>query len=254
MRGQDSRPGQGAAAVPRADDPADQVGAERDWRVLPDARAVAGAAVECLRAAARDAIAARGCFRVVLAGGRTPEATYRLLAEREADWERWEIYLGDERCLPPEHAERNSGMIGRALLSRVPLDQARVHLIPAELGPEEGAQRYAPRVAAAVPFDLVLLGLGEDGHTASLFPGHPLDPEAWVVAVRGAPKPPPERVSLGRRSLRDARRLLVLATGADKREALRNWRAGRRLPIAQVCRGRRVTVLLDAAAASGPEP
>jgi 6-phosphogluconolactonase len=187
----------------------------------------------------------------VLAGGRTPEAAYRLLAHQAIDWTLWDCYFGDERCLPVDHAERNSQMVERALLSQIPLAPGEVHPIAAEQGAEEAAASYAQIIAAAVPFDLVLLGVGEDGHTASLFPGRPLDPEAWVIPVHDAPKPPPERVSLGLRGLQSSRHLLVLATGAGKREALRGWRAGAALPIAQVCRDQRVTLLLDGAANPG---
>ena len=113
--------------------------AGQDWRILENPAAVAAEAVECLLTAAQDAIAARGCFRLVLAGGRTPELAYRLLAEEKADWARWELYVGDERCLPEDHAERNSRLIQRAWLYRIPPDLARVHFIPAERGPAAGA-------------------------------------------------------------------------------------------------------------------
>ena len=222
-----------------------------EWRVLADADAVALAAVRLIIQAAAESIEQRGRFRLVLAGGRTPEAAYRLLAHQAIDWTRWECYFGDERCLPVDHAERNSQMVERALLSQIPLAPGEVHPIAAERGAEEAAASYAQIIAAAVPFDLVLLGVGEDGHTASLFPGRPLDPDAWVIPVHDAPKPPPERVSLGLRGLQSSRHLLVLATGAGKREALRGWRAGAALPIAQVCRDQRVTLLLDEAANPG---
>ena len=219
-----------------------------DWRVLPDADAVAAAAIRIIAAAAVDAIGQRGAFRLVLAGGRTPEAAYRLLAQQAGDWARWECYFGDERCLPADHVERNSQMAERVLLSQIPLAPGQVHPIAAERGAELAAASYARIIAAAVPFDLVLLGVGEDGHTASLFPGRPLDPGAWVIPVHDAPKPPPDRVSLGLRGLQSSRHLLVLATGSGKREALRGWRAGAELPIAQVCQDQQVTLLLDEAA------
>lgn len=215
------------------------------WRVLPDADAVARAAAKLIIETAADAITHRGRFRLVLAGGRTPEAAYHLLAHQSADWEQWEIFFGDERCLPVDHVERNSGMAERVLLSKVPITPDRVHAIAAERGAEASAASYARILAMAVPFDLVLLGVGEDGHTASLFPGRPLDSDAWTVPVYDAPKPPPERVSLGLKALRSARQLLVLVTGATKRKALLGWRAGEELPIAQVCQNQRVTLLLD---------
>jgi len=222
-----------------------------EWRVMPDAGAVAAEAARRIAAAAQDALAEQAAFRIVLAGGSTPEAAYRLLAGYNADWARWHVYFGDERCLPADHAERNSRMAGRALLAEVPLPLDQVHAIAAEGDPETAAEQYARVVAAAVPFDLVLLGVGEDGHTASLFPGHAWDPEAWALAVHDAPKPPPDRISLGARALRSTRQILVLATGAGKREALARWRAGGDLPIGRVCDGRRFTVLLDEAANPG---
>ncbi len=215
------------------------------WRVLPDAEAVAQAAAQLIIETATDAIALRGRFRLVLAGGRTPAAAYHLLAHQSADWEQWEFFFGDERCLPVDHAERNSGMADRVLLSQVPIAPDRVHAIAAERGAKVAAASYARLIATAVPFDLVLLGVGEDGHTASLFPGRTLDSDAWTVPVYDAPKPPPERVSLGLKALRSAGQLLVLVTGATKREALRGWWAGDALPIARVCQGHKVTLLLD---------
>jgi 6-phosphogluconolactonase len=219
-----------------------------DWQVLPDAAAVAQAAAVEISAAAAAAIAARGCFRLVLAGGRTPVAAYRLLRATPQDWARWEIYFGDERCLPPDAAERNSQLALATWLRHVAVPAGQIHVIPAELGAEQAAARYAPIVAAAAPFDLVLLGIGEDGHTASLFPGRTLDPNAWTVAVYDAPKPPPQRVSLGLRALRASRATLLLATGAGKQAAITAWRAGAELPVAAACFGVPTRVLLDATA------
>ena len=187
---------------------------------------------------------------MVLAGGRTPQSMHELLADATTDWARWQIYFGDERCLPPADLERNSRTAELAWLDRVPILAENVHTIPVELGAEAAAVAYAPRVAAALPFDLVTLGVGEDGHTASLFPGqeHPLD--ELVHAVRDAPKPPPDRVSLSARALSQAREILILVTGAGKREAVLAWREGKTLPIALVGGNAGVDVLLDRAAAA----
>ncbi len=218
------------------------------WQVYPDASAVAAAAAERILSTAPSAITERGAFHLVLAGGSTPQAAYRLLAGAQADWSRWHIWFGDERCLPPSDPERNSRMAALAWLERVPIPPAQVHLIPAELGPEAAAARYAATLKSALPFDLVLLGMGEDGHTASLFPGQQHPPEELVHPVHGAPKPPPERVSLGLTALAASRRLLVLVSGKAKCEAVRRWRAGEDLPVARVQCGAGVEVLLDRAA------
>jgi 6-phosphogluconolactonase len=218
------------------------------WTLFEDPAAVAAALAGRIAAAATRAIAERGRFRLVLAGGRTPQAAYARLPGINQDWSRWEILFGDERCLPADHAERNSRMAAAAFLDQTPIPADQIHPIPAELGPEAGARAYEQIVAGRLPFDLVLLGMGEDGHTASLFPGRTIDPEALVVPVHGAPKPPPERISLGLAALGRAERLLIIVTGPDKREALRRWRSGEDLPIAAVGGGANVEVLIDRAA------
>jgi 6-phosphogluconolactonase len=176
-------------------------------------------------------------------------AAYRMLAESEADWDAWEIYFGDERCLPPNDPARNSLAARDAFLDRVPIPSTQVFEIPAELGAEPAARVYGRTVAAALPFDLVLLGMGEDGHTASLFPGHPIAVDALVQAVHGAPKPPSERVSLSLKALAACRLMLILVTGAGKREALAAWRRGASLPVARVATAAKARVLMDCQAA-----
>jgi 6-phosphogluconolactonase len=222
--------------------------ASPDWQYLPDAAAVAAAATALILSAADAAIAARGEFRLVLAGGTTPDKVYRQLGTTQADWARWQIYFGDERCLPPSDPERNSRMAAMAWLDQGEIPLQNVHPIHAELGPQAAAQQYARQVAAARPFDLVLLGIGEDGHTASLFPGHVHPASEQVHAVSNAPKPPPERVSLSQEALSDSRNVLILATGAGKREAVRRWRAGEDLPIAHITARNHLRVLIDHAA------
>ncbi len=222
------------------------------WQVLADAGAVAAEARRRILAAADEAIARRGAFQVVLAGGGTPEAAYRLLEAGDSPWEAWHVWFGDERCLPPGDPGRNSAMAAAALLDRVPVPPAQVHPIPAERGPEAGARAYAGAVATALPFDLVLLGLGEDGHTASLFPGHHHPPGPLAVAVHGAPKPPPERVSLAPAALAQGREVVFLVTGAGKAGAVGAWRRGEDIPAAAVRPATGVTVLCDGAAAGEP--
>ncbi|HQT00306.1 MAG: 6-phosphogluconolactonase [Hydrogenophilales bacterium 16-64-46] len=187
------------------------------------------------------AITTHGRFHLVLAGGTTPRALYAELASRHAGNDKWHIWYGDERCLPADHPERNSVMIEAAWLaeSAIPPEQRRA--IPAELGAEAAATEYAVWLDGTPSFDLVLLGLGEDGHTASLFPGH-VWTGAQVLAVHDAPKQPPDRVSLSAERLADSQAVWFLVTGEAKREALQRWETGEKLPAAAV-RGRLTTLL-----------
>ncbi|GMQ86952.1 MAG: 6-phosphogluconolactonase [Gammaproteobacteria bacterium] len=215
------------------------------WSRFPDADAVAAEAVWRILQIAKASIDDHGAFRIVLAGGSTPRKAYQLLSTCEVDWSNWHLYLGDERCLPVGHAERNSSMIHAAWLEQGQVPPTQVHWIPAESGSLQGADIYENVVREAIPFDLVLLGMGEDGHTASLFPGHKQDPERLVVSVTGAPKPPPDRVSLNYVGLAETRNMLVLVTGSGKRPAVARWRAGESLPVARLECAAGVDVLLD---------
>ncbi|MDQ1314518.1 MAG: 6-phosphogluconolactonase [Pseudomonadota bacterium] len=222
-----------------------------EWRVFADAEALVAALADALCAEAGAAIAARGVFQLVLAGGSTPRALYRALADRNAGDARWHVWYGDERCLPADHPERNSVMTEAAWLaaSRIPSENRRP--IPAELGAVGAAARYAGRLKNVTDFDVVLLGMGEDGHTASLFPGHDwgdASDSPDVLAVLDAPKLPPERVSLSAARLNRSRRAWFVVTGSGKREALLHWKHGEKLPVS-VVRGRLETVSwLDQAA------
>jgi 6-phosphogluconolactonase len=221
------------------------------WHVFADSGELSRAAAEHIQQRSREIIAQRGEFSIVLAGGTTPEAVYQRLAGLDTDWSRWRIYYGDERCVPVNHAERNSLMAARSWLDRVPIAAENIFPIPAEAGVEIAARSYANIVRDACPFDLVLLGIGEDGHTASLFPGHAHDPAELVHAVHDAPKPPPDRVSLGLAALNDAEEVIILVTGEGKREAVARWRAGVDLPVAHVHGRHGVDVYIDAAADGG---
>lgn len=219
-----------------------------DTRVLDTPAMLVGALTNALLDQAAAAIAAHGCFHLVLAGGTTPRALFESLARRGAGDRRWHIWYGDERCLPADDPDRNSVMAETAWLaeSGIPFEQRRP--IPAERGAEAAAVEYAAWLADVPTFDLVLLGMGEDGHTASLFPGH-LWTGADVLAVHDAPKPPPDRVSLSTGRLSDSQAVWFVVTGMGKREALARWEAGETLPAASV-RGRLATLLwMDRAAA-----
>ena len=220
-----------------------------NWHLFDDAPGVAREAAGRILLAAERAMSVHGGFSIVLAGGGTPESTYRLLVDADTDWSKWRIYFGDERCLPADDAERNSVMAASALFDHVAIPDENMHPIPAELGAEVGAFAYSLLIADAAPFDMVLLGMGEDGHTASLFPGQIHSDSELVHAVHDAPKPPPDRISLSRNALSDCSELLILVTGAGKQQAVARWKQGEDLPIASISAHHAVDILLDKDAA-----
>jgi len=203
---------------------------QAQWQTEADAAAVADTACRLIGIAARNAIRDRGRFHLVLAGGSTPLSMYRRLALSDQKWKRWSIYYGDERCVPVDHPERNSHQLAETgLATRVD----KHYPIRTELGAKQAVAEYRACIDEVMPFDMVLLGMGEDGHTASLFPGQ-IWPDQTVFAVENAPKPPPQRVTLGVTALQNCRCMLVIVTGSNKTAALREWRNGADLPIATV--------------------
>lgn len=220
-----------------------------EWRVFADAQTLVLQLANALCEVADEAIRARGVFHLVLAGGRTPQALYRELAKRQAGDAHWHIWYGDERCLPADDPARNSRMAETAWLANSAIPPQQRRAIPAERGAITAAQQYREWLADIVAFDLVLLGVGEDGHTASLFPEKVLQ-DGDVLAVRDAPKPPPERVSLSASRLSRSRRVWFVVTGAEKREAVLRWKKAEALPVTQVQGIEETVAWLDQAAAS----
>jgi 6-phosphogluconolactonase len=200
------------------------------WHRFESQAALNEASMSRIVAAANESIAARGAFSIVLAGGNTPKSIYELLRSATTDWSKWHIYYNDDRCLPVDHPDRNSLMAAQAWLDHVAIPKQHIHDIPTEQGPVAGAKAYADILQGLGDFDLVLLGLGEDGHTASLFPGHTWDDSVDAFPVFDAPKPPPERVSISGARLSRTREVIFFVTGAGKQEAVDNWRKGVAIP------------------------
>jgi len=218
------------------------------WHAYPTTGELSQAAAQQILRSARQAIARHGYFSIVLAGGNSPRQVYELLRTSDADWLRWQVYFGDERCLPPQDPERNSRMAAEAWLDHVAIPPSQIHPIPSELGPEQATAAYTKTLETAGEFDMVLLGLGEDGHTASLFPG-----QAWgieqgappVMAVFDSPKPPPQRVSLSAARLGQAHEVVFLVTGVGKRQAISEWRSGKAIPAGAIAPPAGVDVYLE---------
>lgn len=200
------------------------------WHSFDSQSEINQATVSRILAAADEAIEEYGSFLIVLAGGSTPKSVYELLSKEQADWTNWHVFHNDDRCLPVDHPERNSLMARQAWLNHVEIPSSQIYDIPAELGNIEGAKAYAKAIADVGTFDLVLLGLGEDGHTASLFPDQDIDNSAEVVPVFNAPKPPADRITMSQKRLSDTHEVIFLVTGAGKQQAVSDWRNGENIP------------------------
>ncbi len=238
-----------------------------------DAEAAVQRAAAELARLIEDSLRQRGRAHVALAGGSTPRGAYELLAGLVADWSAVELWYGDERCVGPEDPESNHRLVAESLLAGIAGAQPVEHRVRGELGAEQAARLYAEELRAHVPadgsagdtapasgavpvLDVSLLGIGEDGHTASLFGGHPeVEDEsgALCLPVHDAPKPPPDRVTLSLAVLRAARHSVLLVAGAAKADALAAALAGPdpRVP-ASLLASERLRVIADDAAAPPP--
>jgi 6-phosphogluconolactonase len=209
-------------------------------------------AVRWLETEVTRAIAERGSCAMSLAGGRTPEPVYRELASGSSiDWKRVDVFFGDERAVPPDHPDSNYLMVHLALLSRVPIPVGNVHRMEAERGDREAAAREYERSLPS-QLDILVLGMGPDGHTASLFPGSAAMDERHrlVVPVVGA-KPPAERLTITPLVIEAARKVAVIATGEDKAVMVARAIEGRFAPKAvPVQLARQGCWFLDRAAAA----
>ncbi len=205
--------------------------------ICPDQPAAAALAAERMAAAIAAAREARGVAHISLAGSNTPRPAYEALAGLVEDWAGVHVWFGDERCVGPEDPESNYRMARETLLARGEIPEAQVHRIAGELGALVAAERYEAEVRATIAepkpgrtpaLDLALLGLGGDGHTASLFPGAGTLHDGGILClpVHDAPKPPPDRVTMTLELLGAARAVLVLAPGASKADAVRRVQAG----------------------------
>jgi 6-phosphogluconolactonase len=241
------------------------------YRILRDASEVALFAARHVESAARRAIERAGRFSLVLAGGATPAPTYELIAARGSiDWQHVHVFWSDERCVPPDHPASNYSMAAATLFARGVPPRDNIHRVPAERGVVEGTAAYDDELAAFFAarqpglmtqpaFDLVLLGMGSDGHTASLFPGGPgLISPSWAAPAR-APfgVEPVERVTLTLAAIAAAAEVCFIVTGAAKRETVSRVLSQQRsdLPAARVTARGSVGWFLDREAGPGlPRP
>ncbi len=206
--------------------------AEKQIVVLKDAPALAQAAAEMVMQCAADAIARRGRFIIALSGGSTPEAAYQIIHgnfSARGDWSKWFIFLGDERAVPADDPRSNLGMATRTMLHGLPIAPEQIFAVQTQLPPAEAAADYEKRIKdffgyAEPRFDLILLGLGDDGHTASLFPGLPARHEQSKLVTFSPPgtlPPPVDRITFTFPLINLARKVVFLMAGEKKKAVVR---------------------------------
>ena len=238
---------------------------KNDLIVQPSGEAWTRLAVGMIAAASLDSIAQRGVFNVALAGGSTPAPVYaQLAASSDIDWKRWRLFWSDERCVPPGRRDSNYRMAQESLLDQLPVLPQAVVRMKGEIAPEEAARAYEREIRNALPangsgvprFDLILLGLGDDGHTASLFPGSSaLDRVDRLVVCDRVEKLGSPRLTFTFPLLNAARYLIVLVQGSAKSEILRDVLQGPARPATFPIQGvrpsaGRLKILADTEAAS----
>jgi len=200
------------------------------WFVYKELEQAATAAAEFVADKIEASIQQKNICRVALSGGNTPKYCLAYLADKKLPWEKVHWYLGDERCFPAGHAERNDVMLDKYLWSKI--TDTHIYRMPTEKGAEEAAAAYRAVIAGFDCFDIAFLGIGEDGHTASLFPANDaLDDTRSVVPVYHSPKPPSERVSLSVETLKRTLNRVVLAGGNEKASIIARIKVGEPLPI-----------------------
>ncbi len=183
---------------------------------------------------ARASIKLSGSFKIVLTGGNSILNTYKILGNSESDWDKWHVYLGDERYLPVGDKDRNDRLINEIWLKDGLIPKNNINFIHAELGANEGALHYEKILDNVGSFDVVLLSMGGDGHVASLFPGRLHNKGKNVVVECNSPKYPKERISMSYSRLSQSRNIFKIISGSSKRQAVDLWLKGRALPIDKI--------------------
>jgi len=183
---------------------------------------------------AEKSIETNSSFSIVLTGGQSILNLYKMLSESSSDWNKWHIYIGDERCLPINHKDRNDRMINETWLDNIPIPKENIHFIKAELGLLGARVEYENTLKKIDKFDVVLLSMGEDGHIASLFPNHLYSEDQMVVVERNSPKLPKERVSMSYKRLNRAHYIFKLIVGESKQKAVTLLKQNANLPITRV--------------------
>ena len=205
-----------------------------NWLIFDDEMSLSKALAQEILNIAKKSIFEKDCFSIVLTGGQSVLSLYKILSKADSNWDKWHIYIGDERCVPMDHKDRSDRVINEIWLDNSAIPKKNIHFIKAELGLLEARLEYENTLKRIGTFDIVLLSMGEDGHIASLFPNHVYLEEQMVVVEQDSPKPPKERVSMSYQQLNKAHYIFKLIIGESKQKAVTLLEQNVNLPITRV--------------------
>lgn len=205
-----------------------------NWIIFDDEISLSKALAQEILNIAKKSIFEKDCFSIVLTGGQSVLNLYKILSKSDSNWEKWHIYIGDERCVPMRHKDRNDQVINEIWLDNSTISKNNIHFIQAELGLLKAKLEYEKILKKIDKFDVVLLSMGEDGHIASLFPNHVYPEDQMIVVEHDSPKPPKERVSMSYKQLNRAHYIFKLIIGESKQKAVTLLQQSANLPITRV--------------------
>ena len=205
-----------------------------NWLIFDDKASLSKALAQAILDIAEKTILKKDYFSIVLTGGQSVLGLYKILSKSNSSWDKWHIYIGDERFLPVGHKDRNDRVIKKVWLDGSKIPKKNIHFIKAELGLINARVEYENKIKRIKKFDIVLLSMGEDGHIASLFPGHIHPKRQLVVVEKNSPKPPKERISMSYKQLNKANHVFKLIIGESKQESINLSQKKADLPVSRV--------------------
>ena len=205
-----------------------------NWLIFDDEIPLAQKLSEKILSIAKESILKKNCFNIVLTGGQSVLNLYRILSKSDSIWDKWHIYIGDERFLPIEHKDRNYRIINEIWLNSSLIPKKNIHFIRPELGLLEAQKEYEKILNRIDKFDVVLLSMGEDGHVASLFLNHSHPEDQMVIIENNSPKSPRQRVSMSYKQLNKSSYIFKLVVGESKQKAVSLLQQNTNLPISKV--------------------
>ena len=205
-----------------------------NWLIFDDEMSLSKALAQEILNIAKKSIFEKDCFSIVLTGGQSVLNLYKILSKSDSNWEKWHIYIGDERCVPMRHKDRNDQVINEIWLDNSTISKNNIHFIQAELGLIEAQKEYEKVLKKIDKFDVVLLSVGEDGHVASLFPNHSYPDNKMVVIEGNSPKSPKQRLSMSYKQLNKSNYIFKLLIGKSKQQVVHLLQKTTNLPITKV--------------------